>query len=144
MRQQNYTRSFADVEIVQPIEGDDNEYPIRPCVVLVNGVDVGYLAKDGLQIDPGGGEKDLTVTLKLLPRRVTFSARRLPENGEASPAWTAERELLASICDRLGLLIAHLGVSKPDISGELYLDSGEFLGKVRGVATNVDHPEKEQ
>lgn len=72
----------AHVEIVEEVpEGQADSLPcIKPRTVYVNGVNVGLIAAGGVTIEPGlfGAGPDnqgLQVTLRLLPRTVSFYAR---------------------------------------------------------------------
>lgn len=63
----------AHVEILDLSE--DEPMALIPERVLVNGVDVGLLAEGGFSIDPGGRNQPVTVTLRLLPSRITFRGK---------------------------------------------------------------------
>jgi len=69
----------AHVEIVEPVVGYTAEdLPcIKPCLVRVNGVDVGLLTHNGVRLDIGDDKRPATITLTLMPRSVTVKA----ENG---------------------------------------------------------------
>lgn len=61
----------AHVEIVDPKSfGADGA--IVPTKVLVNGVDVGLVSGDGVQIGPLNGDDLVSVTFTLYPSRVTI------------------------------------------------------------------------
>jgi hypothetical protein len=66
----------ADVEIIEQVSGDSAKLScIKPTLVRVNGVDVGLIEKDSLQVDPGDGlTRPATVSLTLLPRSITIRA----------------------------------------------------------------------
>lgn len=65
----------AVVEIVEP-RPPEGLPCIKPSKVLVNGVDVGLVARDGVIVKPIDDDYDgvLTVTLVLLARRVEIKA----------------------------------------------------------------------
>ena len=79
--------SGAHVEIVDARATDDG--PLVPTRVLINGVDVGYIARDGVKVEPGGSDNTTQVTLTLLPSRVTIRGAE-PEFKRWSPAEEAK------------------------------------------------------
>lgn len=70
----------ALVEIVEPVVGYTAEdLPcIKPSMVRVNGVDVGLLAHDGIELNVDIGDNKqpttITLTLTLMPRSITVKA----------------------------------------------------------------------
>jgi hypothetical protein len=72
-------RLGAHIEIVEPYTerggSDVGALPcIKPTVVRVNGVDVGLIQTDGVEVSTPGDKDAVTVTLTLLPRSVTIQA----------------------------------------------------------------------
>lgn len=61
----------AHVEIIDPGTTGDNG-ALTPWKVLVNGIDVGLVAKDGVKFGPLGTDHIFEVTLTLFPSRVTI------------------------------------------------------------------------
>lgn len=50
--------------------------PLLPQHVNINGVDVGYIAVDGIQISPGDASTPTSVTITFLPRKVEIKGLR--------------------------------------------------------------------
>lgn len=81
----------AHIEIVDPKSfGDDGA--IVPTKVLVNGVDVGLVAQDGVHIGSLDGDSITTVTFTLFPSRVTI---RGAENDQEFQRWNPVAEAKA-------------------------------------------------
>jgi hypothetical protein len=60
----------AVVEIVDP--SPSGGYPLVPTRVLINGMDVGPVARHSLSIEAGGDDSMTAVTLTLLPSRLVI------------------------------------------------------------------------
>lgn len=68
----------AHVEIVD-VSLASGGGPLMPSQVLVNGVDVGLVAKGGVRLDTGGIGEATTVTLTLLPQSVVIRSATAPD-----------------------------------------------------------------
>lgn len=101
------SRRGAHVEIVDPKSTDG--YPLVPTQVLINGVDVGFVAKDGVRIDPGGSASLTQVTLTLLPGRLTIRGA-----DEAAAPLSETKSLLQALRKAAAALAFSFGGVTPD------------------------------
>jgi hypothetical protein len=95
----------AHVEIVDPKARGGVLAPSR---VLINGVDVGLVSSDGVQINVGDSRNITTVTLTLLPSRVTI------RSGDSEPAPSGAATLREALRKAAHALAFSFGGVRPD------------------------------
>lgn len=83
----------ALIELVDPGARDGDAVALLPSVVRVNGVDVGTIAENGLELDPGSFDRPTIVTLKLLPGSFVIRGRRASDELRPDVDEELERDL---------------------------------------------------